>query len=259
MSTNNIKRSDSNKRILIIWAIVLILILIYTCIVVPFYISTAKNVLYADSVIPFLLYVLKTVIECAVTALLFGYSARSVFIEKQYNSRGYTARIRFYGFFVPMIFIFIEFILNQVVAFATKEINELSDVFAGLATPVLDALLVLAVAVVTSIESGKYLKRSREVEKAAKYLGAETSSVCEPVFPFRRFVSFKNPVLKALFLGSSLLGFCLVAQRIFIDIGYGAPTSLSEVREMILYYISDILQAIAVYTGSYFTASYLSE
>lgn len=259
MMSTNIKKSDSGKRVIMIWVAVLALILVYTCLVVPFYIATAKNVVYSDSIIPFLLYVLKTLVECAVTALLFGYCARSIFVEKEFNSKGYFAKLRFYGFIVPVIFIFLEFVLNQIAALITKEINEFSDVFAGLATPVLDILLVLVVAITVAVESKQHIARAREVEKAAKFLGKESDAVGESVFPFRSFVSFKNPVLKALFIGSALLGLCLIGQRIFIDIGYGAPTSVAEVREMILYYLSDILQAIAVYTGSYFTASFLSE
>lgn len=255
-SKNN---SGNNKRIAIVFATVLVLILLYTCLVVPFYISTAKNVLFSDSIIPLLLYILKTVIECAITAILFGYAARSVFLERQYNSKGYRAKIRFYGFIVPAIFIFAEFVLNQIVAFITKEINEFTDVFAGLATPVLDTLLVLVVAVIARSGSEKYLKRAKDVEKAARYVAQDTSSVCEPVFPFSSFVSLGNPVLKAIFIGSALLGFSLICQRVFIDIGYGAPTSVNEIREMMLYYLSDLLQAVAVYTGAYFTAAFLSE
>lgn len=63
----------------------------------------------------------------------------------------------------------------------------------------------------------------------------------QSAFPFRKPLDLSNPILSSLFFVSLAVTALNVGSRIIYDIGYGAPTSLTEILQMIVAYGLDIL------------------
>lgn len=234
-------------------------ILLYTCVIAPAYISTVKDVVYVNSVLPLVLSILKTLFETLISAILIAFTVYSIYIENTHKYKGEQALIPFYGFWASAILILIQYILNAISSLISGELTEISDVFgfSALFTPLVDIIIILVVALIANSMSKTHFIRAHQLRKASKYVPGSLYNERTDVYPFGSFISLKNIILRPVFIGSLIMVSLLLVQRIITDIGLGAPTKISEVNEMVFYYLFDIMQGVVAYTASYFTVSFL--
>lgn len=257
MSQFNRTGSKKPNKTLIILSFAVVCILIYTFAVVPSYISTSKNVIYSDSLIPLLLFILKNILEAVISSLLIAFTVYGIYIENSHKTNGERALIPFFGFFASVILLLFKFGLNIFSAIISGDSPEFSDILLGLIDPLTEIVILLVVTLVADNLTKKHFVRARELKKASKYVSGVLYDERDTVYPFKSFLDLKNVILCPIFIGVIILTFTILIQRIITDIGLGAPTHFDEVKEMVIYYLCDIIEGIITYTAAYFAASFL--
>jgi hypothetical protein len=112
---------------------------------------------------------------------------------------------------------------------------------------VFDLLTVAVVLTVIAYEFQKYNSYLIEWKKVQRDLGNHQDA---PILcPFEKLFSRANPLQVCALKVSILLSAVKIVSRIIFDVFYGAPTSISDLLIMIIYYLSDILIGVLVYAA----------
>jgi hypothetical protein len=95
--------------------------------------------------------------------------------------------------------------------------------------------------------------------KASKYIDTVDYSEMDDVFPFKGFFKIKrNPVLIPAIAGAIITSLIFIVQRLFADfVVLGAPSTIFELVDIFISYLTDILFGLLSYTVSYFALSYI--
>ena len=95
------------------------------------------------------------------------------------------------------------------------------------------------------------------MQKAAKYLDNVIYDESNEIYPFGSILNIKNPIVFPIFIGVAVTVSVLILQRLYADfVMLGLTSSLYEVVEIVISYISDILLGIIGYIAAYYAAVY---
>ena len=239
MSMPNLSESRLKKRYMILMSAALILLYTATVLLGIVYASVSNNIVYMNS---FLMYVIEIglqILDIAVYSVAFSFF---VYMMYRYTLRG---AIPFFGIYVGLT------ALRRVASLALEILfsgaigaDDISSTAIYFALDLITCLIVIAIAAYECKKYGVYLKEWKKIQRD---LGKDTTppALC----PFEKVFSKSNPLQVCALKIGILLSAVKILSRIIFDLYIGAPTGISDLLIMIIYYLSDILIGVVVYAA----------
>ncbi len=250
---NNTKQNTIILPHLPILIIALILAVLTSCILSPVYTQIDNDITLMHTVLPTILDALIILFESLYIALLCAVATYSV-----YGIRKGTESLSLSIISVVSV-IFLKHALNLTVStIIDGYIDVIFDIPVTLMLFAADLLLVAVVALVADNKFKKHFSHAKKIAKAAKHLNTVEYSELGAIYPFEGFLNLKNAMLVPIFTGAVISTSMLILQRLYADIiVIGAPQSIYEIIEIVVFYTFDILVGLASYTASYFAAKFI--
>ncbi|MCQ2428509.1 MAG: hypothetical protein MJ137_08995 [Clostridia bacterium] len=243
-----------NKRFYLATLIAAVLTVVLTCAVHPIYIGLVSDVVYAGGILPVIVGIVADILEYGVTALLLATACCSVYVETVD-----TAPAPKSAKYLHIVILSVP-VLRGILTIVSTAVHEgpatldVSDYLSTSLVVIIDIVIHILAVFVTRYYSKLHILRRLEVRKACRVLGREYDGDHAGAFPFKSFISFRNPVLSGLIYAAIAILAQLVISRLIYDIQLGAPESADELIEIPLGYLEDIVWAFLTYTATFFTS-----
>lgn len=222
-------KKELTKLLLVISSI---LFGIYCFVLAPLYTYVSTNVILYMSVLPQILALLLDAVDILSYAVCFSIIIYSVFLLSLKKS---TAVICSY-----ICLLFMKYSSNFVMSMIVSgDAFNFDDMTLAILPFFFDVIILAIILAVSHRQIAKYNER-----KALR--------ACEEVYPFKALLSLQNPLLSSAFVFALIMSVVKILPRIRYDILLGAPTSLSEVLWMCIYYLGDVLSGVIIYTVAIF-------
>jgi hypothetical protein len=162
------------------------------------------------------------------------------------------------GFLLAGAVIILKHILNLTVSsIIDNYIDVIFDIPLTFVLILIDIVTLLIVRTIAIKKSKRHLSHAKRMQKAAKYLDNVIYDESSEIFPFGSLLNIRNPIVFPIFIGVVITVSVLILQRLYADfVMIGLPSSLFEVVEIIVSYLSDILLGIIGYIAAYYAAVY---
>ena len=215
-----------------------------TLIITPIYVSLESNVAFSGSLLSLFIYYFKDILEVIAFSVAYAVIIFSVLLLPKRRARIaaliYTA--------VYFLQIPIKLLLNIPLYGSLGSIDDITlDIIYLTLYFLLYMLQLLAVWFFATTDSNKYLRYIAFLRQKKNKKGHTLPSEPESPLPITKFFNRYNPLQRSAFKMSLLILALKLLSRILNDISYGAPSSFGEVCIMLVYYVSDLLYALAAY------------
>lgn len=221
----------------------LILFSIYCFILCPIFTYVCNDIIYLNTLLPYILELLIELVDLAAYAVIFAIIIYSVFRFSLRNSRRFII--------IFCVSAILKYTANLGVTYLFEKSIESSDISSIIIYFIFDAAIVLIMTLITnSIIKNFYQQASKNRAHSAKL---------SSVFPFERFFASDNPLQASALASGIVLGITKILSRIIYDLYIGFPQSLIDGMWMAVYYLSDLLKILIVYVISMFVFIKLSQ
>jgi hypothetical protein len=242
------KERVKGKLFVFLSLLCLLPVLLNTLIIVPIYASLESNVLYHGSLVSVLIKYLQDFFDlCA-----FSSSYALLIFSALLLERKQTATVVIFYSVTFVLQIPLKILINALIYGSLG--NDLEIVMDAVYLSVyfgLQMLQLLAVYVLTSIDSGKFKLYAASLDDPKVKSRIEEKKI----LPLSRLIDWNNPLQRSAIKMSALILAIKLITRIINDISYGAPESLGEVLIMIVYYLSDLIYGAVAYFIAIFVIS----
>ncbi len=203
------------------------------------YSSVSNNIVYMNS---FLMYVIEIglqILDIAIYSVAFSFF---VYATHRYTLRG---ALPFFGIYVGLTALRrVASLLLELLLSGAIGADDVSSVIIYFLLDFLTCGIVVAIAAYEFKKFGRYLTEWKRIQRD---LGNDPTppALC----PFEKVFSKKNPLQVCALKVGVLLSAVKIISRIIFDLYIGAPTGISDLLIMIIYYLSDILIGVIVYAA----------
>ena len=242
------KERGKGKLFVFLSLLCLLPVLLNTLIIVPIYASLESNVLYHGSLVSVLIKYLQDFFDlCAFSASYSLLIFSALLLEKKQ-----TATVVIFYSVTFVLQIPLKILINALIYGSLgNDLEIVMDVVYLSVYFALQMLQLLAVYIITSIDSGKFKLYAASLDDPKVKSRIEEKKI----LPLSRLIDWNNPLQRSAIKMSALILAIKLITRIINDISYGAPESLGEVLIMIVYYLSDLIYGAVAYFIAIFVIS----
>ena len=203
------------------------------------YATVSNNIVYMNSFLMYTIEIGLQLLDLAVYSVAFAFF---LYATHRYQLRG---AIPFFGIYIGLT------ALRRVAALLLEILLSGSigadDVWSTVIYFALDLLTCFIVIAIAALEFKKYRTHLKEWQKLQRNLGNDAQPPA--LYPFEKLFSRKNPLQVCAIKVAILLSVVKIFSRLIFDLYIGAPTGISDLLIMIIYYLSDILIGVIVYAA----------
>lgn len=224
---------------LFVTAVPVALIIISSCILSPIYTQVAADVIYLNSPLPDILNYIIVICDAVMSAAQYTAVICSVLLLPPSSHRGAVH-------FIVVGTIVTSKVLNISVSAIIDGSIGSGDIWASAIYSALEITQYCCCALIAHSICRTAVKRYTLLRTASRRLGDNEFSLRRQLH-FEHIYSNSNPIQSSGLILSIIFAALRMISRIIYDIGYGMPTSFSELLQMLLGYSSDILNGVIVY------------
>lgn len=238
----------------IIYLLSLFVAILNSCVLSPIYVQIESDISFEYTVFPLILNYAVLLFDTLYISFLVASVAYSVYgIQKGSVDKKQT-------YFFVICIVFLKHVLNLIVSSVIDGyIDYAFDIPMVVYSILIDLLVLSVIALIANHVCKKHFAHVKAMLKASKYIDTVDYNEMEDVFPFKGFFKFKkNPVLVPAIAGAIMTALLFIVQRLFADfVVLGAPSTIFELLDIFISYVTDILFGLLAYTASYFALSYI--
>ena len=238
----------------IIYLLSLFVAILNSCALSPIYVQIESDISFEYTVFPLILNYAVLLFDSLYISFLVASVAYSVYgIQKGSVDKKQT-------YFFVICIVFLKHVLNLIVSSVIDGyIDYAFDIPMVVYSILIDLLVLSVIALIANHVCKKHFAHVKAMLKASKYIDTVDYNEMEDVFPFKGFFKFKkNPVLVPAIAGAIMTALLFIVQRLFADfVVLGAPSTIFELLDIFISYVTDILFGLLAYTASYFALSYI--
>ncbi len=232
-----ISKKSHKQLIRTVWLFAFLPTALCVFLVVPLSILAQSNVVYADTVIPFLLEILTLLLTVVPYAVCFPCIALKILADGLKTAWGMI------GIYAGNVFF--HYLANFGVTALMDGSLPIGSIPYLLVYIVSDLLMLAFVLLFTVICTKKYRRRRADMLAAASRLGRRPEE--KPLLPITALFARNNPLQSSLlFIGIVAAAFRVIS-RLFYDLYIGLPTSVVDLLWIIISYTLDLLIGFSVY------------
>lgn len=239
MSIPNCSEPRLKKIYLILISAALTILYVLTVLLGIVYATVSNNIVYMNSFWMYVLEIGLQILDIAVYSIAFSFF---VYATYRYTLRG---ALPFFGIYVGLTAL--RRVASLLVEILFSGAIGADDIFSTVIYFGLDLITCLIVIWITFYECNKYVSYLKVWKKVQRDLGKDTTPPA--LWPFEKVFSKKNPLQVCALKVGILLSAVKIISRIIFDFYIGAPTGISDLLIMIIYYLSDILIGVVMYAA----------
>lgn len=252
MTSNNSNSAKSPHYI--IYLLSLFVAIMNSCALSPIYVQIESDISFEYTILPLILNYAVLLFDTLYISLLISAVTYSVYgFYKGHVDKKQT-------FIFVICIVFLKHVLNLTVSsIIDGYIDYTFDIPMVIYTMVIDLLVLSVITLISNHMCKKHFAHAKAMMKASKYIDTVDYSEMDDVFPFKVFFKIKrNPVLIPAIAGAIITSLIFIVQRLFADfVVLGAPSTIFELVDIFISYLTDILFGLLSYTVSYFALSYI--
>ncbi len=224
-----------------------IIFAVITFIIEPISVITLSDITLSSTILPRFVSIVLELAETAAFALCY-----SVIIFASVT-RTQGSGFAFLGIYAAACLV--RRVCVLCITYFTYNYIDSTDIFSVCTVLVFEYVMAIAVTLVASIVGKHYRADLAELKKAARIAGDSSNVEIVERPEFTSVFSKHNPLQLCMLVSGIMLSAVKLGMRINSDIKYnsfyGAPSSVSEILIMVVYYLSDILVCAIFYALSW--------